>query len=57
MKWVQIQIGPPTVGGDTCSPPQLFDLFFQVTGPVGCFASVVDRTTQDPRTVMPVPVG
>jgi hypothetical protein len=56
MTWVQIQIGPPQVGGEVCSDPQVFDLFFQVTGPTGCFASVVDRTTQDPRTVMPVPV-
>jgi hypothetical protein len=56
MRWVQVQIGPPQVAGEVCGAPEVFDLFFQVTGPIGCFASVVDRTTQDPRTVMPVPV-
>lgn len=40
-----------------CLPPQLVDLFFTANGPVAVVASVVDRSTQEPRTIVPVPTS
>ncbi len=37
-----------------CMPYQLGDLFFTATGGVAVVASVVDRSSQDARTVLPV---
>ena len=37
-----------------CLPPQLVDLFFTATGDTAVVASVVDRSSQDPRTVLPI---
>lgn len=52
--WVQVRIAqtPPIEGG--CGNFGLVDLTFETTGPVGVFGSVVDRSSQDPRTVLPV---
>jgi hypothetical protein len=38
----------------TCQPPQLVDLFFTANGGIAMVASVVDRSSQDVRTVLPV---
>jgi hypothetical protein len=38
----------------TCLPPQLVDLFFTANGGVAMVGSVVDRSSQDVRTVLPV---
>lgn len=37
-----------------CQPPQLVDLFFTATSGIAVVASVVDRSSQDARTVLPV---
>ncbi len=37
-----------------CLPPQVVDLFFTATGGVAVLAGVMDRASQDPRTVLPV---
>jgi hypothetical protein len=37
-----------------CLGPQVVDLFLTVTGGVAVVGSVVDRSSQDPRTVLPV---
>lgn len=52
--WVQIRVAkaPPIEGG--CGSFGLVDLAFETTGPVGVLGSVVDRSSQDPRTVLPV---
>jgi hypothetical protein len=38
----------------SCQPPQLVDLFFTATGGIAVVASVVDRSSQDARTVLPL---
>jgi hypothetical protein len=38
----------------SCQPPQLVDLFFKATGEIAVVASVVDRSSQDARTVLPL---
>jgi hypothetical protein len=38
----------------SCQPPQLVDLFFKATGGIAVVASVVDRSSQDARTVLPL---
>lgn len=52
--WRQIALGPPPNQLTVCMAPEPFDLFFTVDGPIAVAASVVDRTTQDPRLVTPV---
>jgi hypothetical protein len=37
-----------------CLPPQLVDLFFTADGGIATVGSVVDRSSQDVRTVPPV---
>jgi len=57
LSWQQINIRPPvstaTIG---CGVPQLFDLRVEIDGPLAIYASVVDRSTQDPRIVLPLPM-
>ncbi|MEW6338746.1 MAG: hypothetical protein ACOY3Y_19095 [Acidobacteriota bacterium] len=52
--WVQVKLRVPDSMLTVCGVPTSFDVFFQVSDRTGVMASVVDRTTQDPRTVMPV---
>lgn len=52
--WRQIKVEPPPSMLAVCLPAELFDLFFEVDGELAIYASVVDRTTQDARTVLPV---
>ncbi|MDX2436432.1 MAG: hypothetical protein QNL88_05200 [Acidobacteriota bacterium] len=54
--WQQISIRPPTSDGDTCGSPELFDLRVDIDGPLGIYASVVDRGKQDGRIVLPLPI-
>ena len=37
-----------------CLPPQTTDLFAVASQPIAVVASVVDRSSQDVRTVLPV---
>jgi hypothetical protein len=37
-----------------CLGPQVADLFLTATGGIAVVGSVVDRTSQDPWTVLPV---
>lgn len=52
--WRQLHVAPVIYQGDECSEPQVFDLFLDADGPVAIYGSVVDRATQDPRTVIPL---
>lgn len=53
----QFLVAPaPEVLPTVCGSPALFDLFFRSDQRVAVMASVVDRTTQDPRTVLPSPL-
>jgi hypothetical protein len=54
--WQQLRIGPPSPppAGAPCLPDGLRDLFFTVSAPTAVLLSVVDRSTQDPRTVLPI---
>lgn len=54
--WAQVRVGPVLVEGGQCMPPGVDDLFVRPSAPVALYASVVDRKTQDPRTMMPVKV-
>jgi hypothetical protein len=54
--WIQVRIEPEDVPGAACLPPEGFAARVRVTGPVAVYASVVDRRSHDPRTVMPVPL-
>jgi hypothetical protein len=53
--WRRVAVAPTpsTIAG--CLPPQLFDLFFSADAPLAGLASVVDRSSQDARTVLPLP--
>lgn len=52
--WQQLHIAPIISPAEGCTEPQLFDLYLNADGPVAIYGSVVDRATQDPRTVMPL---
>lgn len=54
--WLQVRVAPRLLDVVQCLPPTVNDVFVTVTGPVALYASVVDRKTQDPRTMMPVEV-
>lgn len=50
----QFLVAPaPEVMPAVCGKPALFDLFFRTDQPVAALGSVVDRSTQDARTVLP----
>lgn len=50
----QFLVAPaPDVLATVCGKPAVFDLFFRTDQPVAALGSVVDRTTQDARTVLP----
>jgi hypothetical protein len=50
----QFLVAPaPEVMTAVCGKPAIFDLFFRPDQPVAALASVVDRSTQDARTVLP----
>ena len=56
--WRQVTFNPP--GGDVldeCKPAEVFDLIADPDGKVFAYAVVVDRSTQDSRIVLPVPVA
>ncbi len=53
----QFLIAPaPEVMPAVCGKPAVFDLFLSTDEPLAVLGSVVDRTTQDARTVLPVQV-
>jgi len=52
--WRQIHITPQASMLAVCMDPERFDLYVTAAGPVAMYGSVVDRGTQDPRTVFPV---
>lgn len=50
----QFLIAPaPEAMPAVCGKPAIFDLFFRTDEPLAVLGSVVDRTTQDARTVLP----
>ncbi len=52
--WKQLHLEPVDSMLTVCMDAERFDLFVTVDGPTALYGSVVDRSTQDPRTVMPV---
>ncbi len=54
--WIQVQLLPVNSVMAVCLEPQRFDLLVTLKGPMAVYGSVVDRSTQDPRTILPVPV-
>ena len=55
--WLRVHVEPGGAWPAVCGPPHTFDLIFSSDAPIAALASVVDRTTQDPRTVLPVPIA
>lgn len=56
LSWQQILIRPPTSDGTACRSPAMFDLRVEIDGPLAIYASVVDRSRQDGRVVLPLPM-
>jgi hypothetical protein len=54
--WRQVTFKPPVGEGDKCVPAEVFDLVAEPDGAVFGYATVVDRSTQDGRYVIPVPI-
>jgi hypothetical protein len=54
--WQQVKLWPQQLLEDICLPATMFDLRVSIDGPAALYASVVDRTAQDPRTVYPIEV-
>ncbi|HPC84283.1 MAG TPA: hypothetical protein P5234_11340 [Thermoanaerobaculaceae bacterium] len=54
--WLQVKVGPGFLTGAPCRPATVGDVFVSASAPVALYGSVVDRKTQDPRTMMPVKV-
>jgi hypothetical protein len=52
--WRQLRLGPAESGEE--AEPESVSLEVTVDGPLAFYASVVDRSSQDPRTVLPVPL-
>ena len=52
--WRQLRVELGGALPAVCLPPQIVDLFFSATGGVAAIAAVMDRVSQDPRTVLPV---
>ncbi len=52
--WRQVRIAAPEPLLTVCMNPEVVDLFFTADQPVASYVSVVDRTTNDPRTVLPL---
>ncbi len=55
--WRQLHLEPAGVWPEVCGEPLPFDLVLTLDGPLAVYGSVVDRASQDPRTVLPVPPG
>ncbi|MFN3412749.1 MAG: hypothetical protein ACK42L_01650 [Thermoanaerobaculum sp.] len=50
---VQLAVQPAaSTGGEGCGQPQVFDLFIEADGKLAVLASVVDRASNDARTVL-----
>ena len=55
--WKQVTFGPPLGDvADECKPAEVFDLVVDPDGAVIGYGTVVDRSTQDGRLVIPVPI-
>ena len=54
--WRQVKVGPAPRNVVQCEAAALDDVFVSVSAPVSLYASVVDRKSQDPRTMLPVQV-
>lgn len=53
--WRHMHVEPPRNVGRSCREPELFDLYVDILGKAAISGSVVDRSTQDPRTVEGIP--
>ncbi len=53
-EWRQLKVELGGALPAVCLGPQVVDLFLTATGGVAVVGSVVDRSSQDPRTVLPV---
>lgn len=52
--WQQFLVQMPGNGTGTCTEPHVVDLFFTTTGNLAVVGTVVDRGSQEPRTVLPL---
>jgi len=56
LSWQQIYLRPPDSDAGACRSPRMFDLRVEIDGPLAIYASVVDRSRQDGRVVLPLPI-
>ncbi len=54
--WRQVHLEPVDLPVEVCLPPEGVSVVVDLDGPVAVYGSVVDRASQDPRTVTPVEV-
>jgi len=54
--WHQFRLRPATDDGSPCGTVESFLLRVDINGPLAIYASVIDRRSGDPRTVVPVPL-
>jgi len=54
--WRQVTFKPPVGEDNECVPAEVFDLVADPDGAVVGYATIVDRSTQDGRIVIPIPV-
>ena len=55
--WHQFRLGPDVEEGAPCGGVESFVVRLETDAPVAIYASVIDRKSGDPRTVMPVPLA
>jgi hypothetical protein len=56
LSWQQVLLRPSDTDDTTCRGPRMFDLRVEIDGPLAIYASVVDRSRQDGRVVLPLPI-
>ncbi len=55
--WQQIRLAPSREPGAGCGGIESFLARLEISAPLAIYASVIDRSSGDPRTVLPVPIS
>ena len=55
-EWQQFRLAPRVEDGAPCGRVESFLVHLETSAPIAIYASVIDRQSGDPRTVMPVPL-
>jgi hypothetical protein len=55
--WRQFRLAPATDEGSPCGTVESFLVRITIDAPLAMYASVIDRASGDPRTVVPVPLS